>query len=132
MTNAAEPILVRVADFDQIKNWAAPIKPPYVKRTTVKTHIIDPAGLAGSKNVQICDYEPTRMRIAIQPIDVAIALTLETPTSSPDISTASVAPQGVYLPPTPASTPYEFFGPDAMWLNSLTAVTRVTVVKEYC
>jgi len=127
-----EPIAVRVVEFDQIKNWSAPIKPPYVKKTTLKTYILDPAGTSGPKNAQICDYEPTRMRIAIQVIDVAVSLTLDTPTASPDTSTATIAPQGLYMPPNPASSPYEFFGPDAFYLNSLTAVTRVTVVKEYC
>jgi|SRR5882762_6569693 len=132
MTNVIEPIAVRVVDFDQIKNWATPIKPPYVKRTTFKTYILDPTAANGAKNVQICDYEPTRMRLAIQVIDVAVTLTLEPPNTSPDTSTATLAPQGLYLPPNVASRQYEFFGPDAMWLNSLTAVTRVTVVKEYC
>lgn len=132
MNETIEPIAVRVVDFDQIKNWATPIKPPYVKRTTFKTHILDPTAANGAKSVQICDYEPTRMRLAIQVIDVAVTLTLEPPNSSPDTTTASVAPQGLYMPPIPANTPYEFFGPDAMWLNSLTGVTRVTVVKEYC
>jgi hypothetical protein len=132
MTNTIEPILVRVVDFDQIKNWATPIKPPYVKKTTLKTYILDPTAANGPKNVQICDYEPTRMRIAIQVIDVAVTLTNEPPTSSPDTTTASTAPQGRYLPPNVASKEYELFGPDAFWLNSLTAVTRVTVTKEYC
>lgn len=127
-----DPVLVRIVDFDQIKNWATPIKPPYVKKTTVKTYIIDPAGGGSGKSVQICDYEPTRMRLAIQVIDVAVALTMEAPVVSPDATTASTAPQGQYLPPNVANKPYEYFGPDAFWLNSLTAVTRVTVVKEYC
>jgi len=125
-------IPVRITNLDQVKNYAdPPARPPFVKKTTVKTYIIDPTGANGPKNVQICDYEPMRLRLAIQVIDVAVTLTLDSPTSSPDTTTASTAPQGLYLPPIPANTPYEFFGPDAMWLNSLTAVTRVTVVKEY-
>ena len=132
MTDTVDPIAVRIVDFEQIKNWATPIKPPYVKKTTVKTYIIDPTGANGPKNAQICDYEPTRMRLAIQVVDVAVSLTLDSPMASPDASTVNTAPQGLYLPPNPAGSPYEFFGPDAMWLNSLTAVTRVTIVKEYC
>ena len=129
-------ISVRLTNPEDIKNFAdPPARPPYVKKTTVKTYILDPAGAAtgnGPTQVQICDYEPKRLRLTIQPIDVAVTVTLDAPTKSPDTTSASVAPQGAYLPPIPAGRPYEFFGPDAMWLNSLTAVTRVTVVKEYC
>jgi hypothetical protein len=118
----------------EIKNWAEPAKPPFVKHTTVKTYILDPANV-NAKNFQICDYEPRRLRMAIQVIDAAIAVTMEQPTISPDASTASAAPQGMYLPPnatfTYASPPYEFFGPDAMWINSLGTITRVSVLKEY-
>jgi hypothetical protein len=116
----------------EIKNWPDPIKPPYVKKTTVKTYVVDPAGTAGPKNVQICDYEPRRYRMSIQVVDVSVTLTMESPVASPDVSTASAAPQGLYLPPNITSDNYEFNGPDAFWINSLTAVTRVTVVKEYC
>jgi hypothetical protein len=116
----------------EVKNFADPIKPPYVKRTTFKTYIIDPAGLAGPKNVAICSYEPKRFRMMIQVIDVAVTLTLESPVASPDTTNASLAPQGLYLPPNVATRPYEFLGPDEMFLNALTAVTRVTVAKEYC
>lgn len=125
-------IPVRLVNPGDIKNDAPPAKPPYVKRTTIKTWVIDPTGVNGPANVQICDYEPTRLRMAIQVIDVSVALTKESPNKSPDTSTASSAPQGLYLPPNVAAQPYEFFGPDAFWVNSLTAVTRVTVVKEYC
>jgi hypothetical protein len=68
--------------------------------------------------------------LVIQVIDVAVTLTNEYPVTSPDTSTASLAPQGLYLPPS-LNERYEFFGPDAFWLNSLSAVTRVTVMKEY-
>lgn len=117
----------------EIRNWPdpAPAKPPLIKSTTVKTHIIDPAGAAGEKRIQICDFEPKRMRMAIQVIDAAVALTNEVPTTSPDASTSSTAPQGRYLPPNVAAPDYEFFGPDAFWLNSLGTITRVTVTKEY-
>lgn len=126
-------VSVRITNPEDIKNYAdPPAKPPYVRKTTIKTQIIDPTGLAGPKNLQICDYEPKRLRVAIQVIDVAVALTMEPPTTSPDATTASTAPQGLYMPPNAGNRPYEFYGPDAFWLNSLTAVTRVTIVKEYC
>lgn len=116
----------------EIKNWPDPIKPPYVKSTTIKTYVIDPTGAAGPKSAQICDYEPRRYRLAIQVIDVAVTMTKESPVASPDTTAAGIAPQGLYLPPNVATQPYEFNGPDAFFLNSLTGVTRVTVVKEYC
>lgn len=126
-------VSVRIVNPEDIKNYAdPPAKLPYVRKTTLKTYILDPTTANGPKNVQICDYEPMRLRLAIQVIDVAVTLTLEPPTTSPDATTASTAPQGQYLPPNVAARPYEYFGPDAFWLNSLTAVTRVTIVKEYC
>lgn len=118
----------------EVQNWAPPIKDPVVKTTSLKTYILDPAGTAGPKNIQITDYEPGRMRLEIQVIDVAVVLTLDPPVSSPDTCTASTAPGsgGRYLPPNnTANSGYEFYGPDAFWLNSLTAVTRITVTKEY-
>jgi len=114
-----------------VKNWADPVKPPYVKRTTFKTYTIDPNGVDGPKNVQICDYEPTRIRLAIFVVDAACALTLNTPTLSPDTNTLALPPVGLYLQSSPARV-VEFYGPDAMWLNSLGAETRVSVLKEYC
>lgn len=115
----------------EIKNWSDSVTSPIIRNTSLKTYIIDPAGLAGPKNVQISDYEPKRIRMAIQVIDVAVTLLSDAPVTSPDASSASTAPQGLYMPPNPAAKPYEFFGPDAFFLNALTAVTRVTVVKEY-
>jgi hypothetical protein len=116
----------------EIKNWTEPVKPPYVKNTTIRTYIIDPAGAVNQRSVQITDFEPRRLRMAIQVIDAAVALCMEQPTTSPDVSTATQAPQGQYLAPNPGNQPYEYFGPDAFWLNPLATVTRVTVVKEYC
>jgi len=115
----------------EIKNWAAPIKPPFVKKTTVKTYIIDPAAALNQRTVQICDYEPKRLRMVIQVIDAAVALCLEQPVTSPDTSSATVANTGRYLPPNVNGTEYELMGPDAFWLNPLATVTRVTVTKEY-
>lgn len=116
----------------EIKNWAPPVKPPVVKNTTLRTYIIDPANPdLNSRSVQITDFEPNRLRMAIQVIDASVTLLTEPPRTSPDTTTSSLAPLGLYLPPNVAAQPYEFFGPDAFWLNSLTTVTRVTVVKEY-
>ena len=115
----------------EIKNWADPIKPPYVKRSTFKTWIIDPTGTTGPKNTAICSYEPLRFRMVIQVIDAAVALLLDTPVASPDSGVIGLAPQGLYLPLALAYR-YEFLGPDVMFLNALTAATRVTVLKEYC
>jgi len=111
----------------EVKNWADPIKPPYVKKTTLRTYIMPVDG----DPFQICDYEPKRYRMAVYVVDQPVAITLGSPVDSPDISTASVAPQGGHLPT--ATTPYEFFGPDAFYLNSIvgSTATRVTVVKEY-
>ena len=117
----------------EITNWATPVKPPTVKNTTVRTYIIDPANAnVNDRKVQITDYEPNRLRVAIQVIDAAVALLTEVPNTTPDTSSATVAPQGLYLPPNVGGGPiYEFFGPDAFWINALTTVTRVTVTKEY-
>ena len=114
-----------------VKNWPdPPAKPPVVKNTSVKTYIIDPANASVSdRRPQIADFEPKRLRMAIFVVDAAVAITNEQPSTSPDASTASSAPQGGYLPVSTVA--YEFFGPDAWWLNALSTVTRVTVVKEY-
>ena len=115
-----------------IKNWPdPPAKPPVIKNTSVKTYIIDPANASlQDRRPQIADYEPKRVRMAVLVVDAAVAITNEQPTTSPDTSTATSAPQGGYLPIS--TVPYEFFGPDQWWLNALTTVTRVTVIKEYC
>lgn len=133
MTQADERIAAPV-DVN-VKNWAPQIKPPYVKKTTIRTYVIDPTGATGvGKFVQIGDYEPNRMRIAIIVSDFPVSLTTDTPVASPDTSTVSVAPQGAYLPVNANATPYELFGPDAFWLNSIATSTagRVTVIKEFC
>lgn len=117
----------------EVKNWAPSIKPPYVKNTTVRTVVVDPAAGAGNNYVVIGGYEPTRMRVALIVIDSAVMLTTTQPSKSPDASATTGAGEGAFLPPNATNAPmYEFFGPDAMWLNSLTTITRVTVIKEYC
>jgi len=118
-----------------ITNWAypEPAKPPYVKNTTLQTYIIPATNtLAAPGYQQVCDYEPKRYRLVIQPIDGAVALTTESPVTSPDTSTATAKPQGAYLAALANQPGYEFFGPDAFWINSLGTATRVTVIKEYC
>lgn len=116
--------------------WPEPVKERYVKRTTFKTYVLDAAGIDGADNVQICDYEPNRCRMVVHVIDTTVALTLESPVNSPDSADAVTnAQQGRLLPPASGSHngEYAFFGPDAMWLNTLTGetTTRVTVTKEY-
>jgi hypothetical protein len=117
-----------------IKNWADAAKPPRIANTTVKTYIVDPAAVVVSNNdarrIQIAEYEPNRLRLVIQVIDSSVMLCKETPTNSPDISSVTVPGTGRYLPNS--ITEYILYGPDAWWINSLAAVTRVTVTKEYC
>ena len=121
-----------------IKNWSDAPKPKtHVKKTTVKTWILDPTGAAGPKNAQICEYEPNRVRLAIRVIDQDVALLLEPPSAISDTSANNKAPQGLYLPAAfdaarASFVVIEFFGPDAMWINPLAGTTRVTVIKEYC
>jgi hypothetical protein len=117
-----------------VKNWTDnPAKTELVKRTTVHTYVLDPANVnVPDRYLSICGYEPNRVRMVVDVIDAAIALTTEVPKVSPDTSAAGVAPQqGRYLPTSAGFDGYTFFGPDAMWINSLAAVTRVTVTKEY-
>lgn len=123
---------VKVLNFAEVKNWVERYaKPRNALRTTLKTHIVDPAN-ADFKLVQICEYEPNRVRTIVHVIDAYVSLTLEVPVASPQLSVAAgPAPQGRYLPPS-LDCPYVFYGPDAMWINSGAAVTRVTVTKEYC
>jgi hypothetical protein len=116
-----------------IKNWAEMGKPPRIANTTVSTYTIDPAGDPAnndSRRVQISDYEPNRLRMVVMVIDAPVMLCKEPPKTSPDVSSATVAGTGRYLPNS--VTEYIFYGPDAWWINSTTGATRVTVTKEYC
>lgn len=118
-----------------IKNWAdVSAKPRVVKRTTVKTWVLDSTGAAGAKFQQIASYEPDRVRMWIMVNDFAVAILIDPPNFSPDPNNAAgTAPQGAFLPVNTNATPYEFFGPDAFWINSVAAgAGRVTVIKEYC
>jgi len=125
-----KPIEVVVKNFSD-----RDAKPPTVKKTSVRTYIIDPAAVGVNTNQQISDYEPRRLRMVIQVIDQPVTLTTEAPVKSPEpaLTAAGPAPQGRYLPNSTAFE-YIFYGPDAMWLNSITGstVTRVTVTKEFC
>lgn len=122
----------------EVKNWAPPVKPSNpITRTTIRTYVLDPAGSGAGKSVQVCDYEPNRMRMAVLVVDAAVTIATAVPVTSPGASTATLGNEGGYLPPNAAANvgttmPYEFFGPDAMWLNSMATITRVTVIKEYC
>lgn len=113
------PIRVEIGNF--------PAKKRKVLGTTGRTYVLDVAG-----RIQLGDYEPTRVRMTVRPIDAAVALTFETPVVTPDVSSPTVAPQGLYLAPNPTGHAETFYGPDAVWINSLGTATRVTVVKEYC
>lgn len=134
MTNPDGPPDVIPDISVNVRNWPKEWgKPPRIARTTVKTYVIDPAGNVqddNSRRTQISEYEPNRVRMEVHPIDASVMLCTDIPTTSPDVSTATVPGTGRYLPVE--SVPYCFYGPDAFWINSLTAATRVTVTKEYC
>lgn len=126
-----DPRLARPIEVE-VKNWPdnGAAKPPPFYKTTVKTYVLDPAGVAGVRNVQICDYEPNRARMVITVLDAEMALLTSQPVSSPDATSPSIAPASggavvaVYQP-------LEIYGSDAFWLNCLNAVGRVSVIKEY-
>lgn len=115
---------VEVTNFPAIPD--APIK-----KTTPRTVILDPTGVAGPKQLEISGLDPAREVLIIQVIDAACAITTEVPVASPDTCTISLACQGRYLPAT-VNFEYRFCGQDAFWLNSLTGnPTRVTITREY-
>jgi hypothetical protein len=123
-----------IPTFDvSIKNWAEAAKPPRVTNTTVKTYVVDPAGVVTDPNtrrVQIAEYEPNRLRMVIQVIDAAVVLMKDVPTTSPNPSTTANPGPGRLLPN--GAIEYIFYGPDAWWINSEAFISRVTVTKEYC
>ncbi len=116
----------------EVKNWPdnGLAKPPPIVKTTVRTYVMDPAGIAGLKNVQISDYEPNRARMVITVMDTEMALLTSVPVSSPDATSPSIAPAsgGAVLA---VYQPLQIFGSDAFWLNALNTVGRVSVIKEY-
>lgn len=121
-----------------IKNFAdLDAKPRFVRRTTLKTYIIDPTAATIAVNGMACvgAYEPNRLRTVIQVIDAPVVLTIDPPTTTPELASVAAGPppNGRYLPQSLAFE-YVFYGPDEMYINSITgsAVSRVTVTKEYC
>lgn len=116
----------------QVKNWPdPPAKQPLVKNTVLRTVFLSTTGGDGT-TYQISDYEPKRVRLVVIPLDAAITILDSVPTASPDTSgpTAKPTAGGAVLPT--GIQPYEFFGPDALWLNRLGTDTRVTIIKEFC
>lgn len=117
-----------------IRNWAdSPAKAPVIKKTTLRTYILDPANVnTADRVISICNYEPKRTRLVIDVIDAQIGITTESVVTSPGVSVAAgPAPQGRVLPTSGAFEGYNFYGPDAFWIYPLGAVTRVTVTSEF-
>lgn len=124
--------VAEVALSQDIKNWATEIaKPRVIRKTTIQTIRLDPAGTNGAPaKYPLCDFEPLRAALKIMPIDKPVCLTLDSPLQTPDVDNVATAPQGGYLPVT--NRFYEFYGPDAFFLNTVAGgATRVTIVKEY-
>lgn len=114
MSEQIQPVEVTVKNYTDMV-----AKPRDIKKTTLHTYLIDPAGVTGLKNVQITDYEPKRIRTLIQVYDNPVALTTDSPGTSPDTSAADhTLSQGRLLMPDPSMV-YEFWGPDAFFLNAL-------------
>jgi hypothetical protein len=108
-------------------------KPRLIKNSSVKTYVMDPAGVSpGVTRIQIATYEPNRIRLAVYVQVAAVAIVTGKPVTSPDVAPPAGIPEGGYL--IPSANPYEFFGPDEYWLNSIIAAAAapVIVIKEYC
>jgi hypothetical protein len=121
-------------DWSEVKNWAEKFaQPRLVKTTSMKTHVVDATGATGAgKAVQIAAYEPARVRTLIQALDADVVLLTQNPSVVPDATVAAgIAPADGMVIPKANTVPTEFYGPDALWINSITGVTRVNVVKEY-
>lgn len=141
MSEDIKPIPVTIADLralgEEIRNTAKAFVKPRIKNSVLQTFVIDGAGATptnpGVRSVQICGYEPNRTRLAIYVQTSVIAVTVDPPILSPDNLAPAGIPQGAYLPAA-VGQPYEFYGPDAMWINSILGqvATPVVVVKEYC
>lgn len=128
MSHPDAPVSVDVV----VKNWGDSVKPPVIKNSTVKTHIIDAVTAGAPRWILIAAYEPNRLRMNVTVIDSPVSLCKEQPSQSPDPSNGpGVAPVGAYMSPSPIGK--DFFGPDAWWVNSLTgaAAGRVVVICEY-
>lgn len=121
-------------DWSEIRNWAEQFaKPRVVKTTSLKTHVVDATGATGAgKFVQIAAYEPSRVRTLIQALDVDVVLMTQNPSASPDAAVAAgIAPVDGMVIPKANTVPTAFYGPDALWINTISGITRVNVVKEY-
>jgi hypothetical protein len=112
-----------------VRNWQTPPTPKRPTKTVLQTYSLDPA--AAIANVQVAAYEPTRTRISIKSWTAAIAILTEKPIISPELVSVTHAPQGAYLNPADGAQPWDFWGCDPIWINSLGTITLVTVIKEY-
>lgn len=120
-----QPVSVKVNNFPES---------PRARKTTVKTYVLDPAATDKSQRfAEIAAYEPTRCRLVLQVLDQPIILIInESPIVTPDVTTVSAAPgQGRVIPASVEEN--VLYGPDQMWLNTVSGATvgRVTVTKEY-
>lgn len=131
------PVPVVIGNLSQlgqeIRNTASVWATPRIKNTSIKTYILDPAAVnPGVTDIQIATYEVNRKRVAIAVTGGDVLVTTDIPVSAPDVAPPVGIPAGGVL--TAQAVVYEFFGPDALWLNTITgeAAATVTVVKEYC
>jgi hypothetical protein len=116
----------------EIKNWPdPPAKNPAIKNTITRNYILTADGSIDGSVVQIGDYEPKRVRLVLLVVDAAIAVADSLPgNTGAQVSSVTAKPSGAVLPNT--AQPYEFFGPDALWIINLGTPTRVSMIKEYC
>lgn len=125
MSDEIVPVQVKVM------NWPSPDKTRYNK-TTVKTYIFDPAGTGGIPKTQvIAGYEPTRTRLVIRAIDADVMLTTAAPVTVPGTSSTTVQAEGMHISGGINVPPTILFGQDEFYITALSAVSRVTVIKEY-
>jgi hypothetical protein len=112
-----------------VRNWQEPKAPGRATKTTAQIYVLN-----GGNSFGICTVEPTRRRLAIHPYDNPCGVVFgESPKMTPDPAVAGTQPnQGIVIDNNSAAPPWEFFGTDAVWLNSVVGgVTRVAVIKEY-
>lgn len=127
----SEDVMTRPVEVS-IKNWDDAPKPDKKTiRTTLHTYVIDP-GNADLKKVQIASYEPNRVRMVVQVLDVPVVLYLESPVTSPEAAPAVGNGYSGRLLMNSQVYDYCFYGNDSFWINSVTGTPgRVTVTKEY-
>lgn len=115
-----------------VKNWPdPPASLPLIGNTNPRTYIVTTDNSFDGSAPQIANYEPKRSRMLVIPLDAAVSIADHQPNTAVGTSSASskTGVEGAVLPVSNAG--YEFFGPDAFWLQNLGTNTRVTVVKEY-